>query len=643
MPELLSRTVGVPQLQRFKEVGVSRRLLVINDYQITNKQVHFTFALACLNPFSTAIATTMRMAQPVFVIVVSGLLLWSPNAAWQACRDTGAICPDANLCCGDNLCLSGVEDKAEKSTCCLDGRTGCGPGFVCSCDDYQIDNVTVTTPICKAVDPEFNKLPERVPRNKLCSVTPAMLHTYALPMIAMATDTVPQSHHLNTTANRHVRGGHEQHQQQQQKPPQKEQPKTIIPVAAYHSTMGPVHENDAVLANVERVIILVHGSRRNLEDYLCCTNAAIPKTVTSDSVLILAPWFLAPEDGDIFVTRTPSQQLGNATVHVLRWTARGIHTYHSWRYGANSIVPPNNNNNHHHNTMGQRSQTTNGNKAATSTTFSSYSVIDQLVTRHLRDRRKFPALKMIVVAGHSAGGQLAQRWALLTNAIPENDNNDNSTLRRLHIRTVVANPKSYAYLDHRRWLNNNDNREENGELSFQVPSANYVAQHCPSYNEWQWGWDPSAVMIAPYVAAAIAAAATGGNNTNSRTGIDSVVQRYATRDVIYLSGEQDVLYNGEREARMQGPNRKVRSERFFDSLRQVYGNSSGDTGGGGGGRQEGYAHVHRRWVVPHVNHNHCLMYQSPQGQLALFGSSDTTTVVRRGDRLPWHQSRMKFV
>ena len=132
-----------------------------------------------------------------------------------------------------------------------------------------------------------------------------------------------------------------------------------------------------------------------------------------------------------------------------------------------------------------------------------------------------------------------------------------------------------------------------------VPDADAIAV-CPTYNEWEWGWEASQAnhreggrpLIAPYVDRMIAAAG----------GVDAIVERYATRDVVYLAGELDVLWNGDCEARMQGDCRLRRSENFFKSLREIY------------GRQ-----VHRRFVVSGVHHDHCLMFQSPEGRFALFG------------------------
>ena len=74
---------------------------------------------------------------------------------------------------------------------------------------------------------------------------------------------------------------------------------------------------------------------------------------------------------------------------------------------------------------------------------SSFQVLDDLL-RSLDDRQRLPALAGIVLAGHSGGAQLVQRYAVL--------NNVDGPLRRdgLALRYVIANPSSYLYLTNER-------------------------------------------------------------------------------------------------------------------------------------------------------------------------------------------------
>ncbi|MBU9849250.1 hypothetical protein ACE2AK_23620 [Rahnella perminowiae] len=72
------------------------------------------------------------------------------------------------------------------------------------------------------------------------------------------------------------------------------------------------------------------------------------------------------------------------------------------------------------------------------TVTSSFQVIDEIFKR-LANRTLFPNLHMIVLAGHSAGGQLVQRYAAVGRGEVELGNTP------IHVRYVVANPASYLY------------------------------------------------------------------------------------------------------------------------------------------------------------------------------------------------------
>jgi hypothetical protein len=330
------------------------------------------------------------------------------------------------------------------------------------------------------------------------------------------------------------------------------------PQLAYLSTKGAL---DSVRADdrrnqalTETVVVVIHGSKRNVDDYLCCTNAALPedqREPASSSYMVVAPWLLSLAERNVTLVTGKEH---------LRWEVEEP-IPHTWRYGADAL----------------------------NANFSSYAAVDVVIDRVLADRSRFPVLKRIVVAGHSAGGQLVQRWALLSSSRAF------SAAQNITVRTVVANPKSLCWLDDRRWFD--------GE--FRVPDEEEF-ENCPTYNEWEWGFGGGRDLPTPYKDRAIAAAG----------GVDRIIERYAGRDVVYLAGERDTIWNGDCEARMQGANRKERSQNFYDSLQEIYGRT-----------------VHRRIVVKDVHHDHCLMFQSPEGQLALFGT-EFPGYERRGFRFP---------
>jgi len=454
----------------------------------------------------------------LYVILFCTHLLLGTAKAWKLCP-SGVICPDENRCCG-KFCLPGSKGSAADSQCCNGNQTGCGQDFECGLDGSDTCTLSPTA---------TEDLPDQVPRYKLCQIDdPAMLQSvYGLPMD-------PQEKKSRNFVREEKSNSH---------------------VAAYLSNKGPVHSTtNERLESIQNAVILIHGSLRNSDDYLCCVSSAVPHDLQHDTLLI-APWFLAPEDGAVNMTSAEATQNDSEP---LRWVARGVAVEHTWRFGADAI----------------------------NASVSSYAVVDQLITL-LQDKQRFPNLDLIVVAGHSAGGQFAQRWGLLS--AKAND-----------VRIVAANPKSFAYLDGRRFVR---------KTVFRVPEPKEL-DGCTSYNEWEWGFGSTnfTAVQAPYKDAAIAAAG----------GVDAVIDRYAERDVIYLSGEQDVIWNGHCEAMAQGINRLNRSSFFFQSLEQVYGRT-----------------VHQRWTVPNVHHDHCLMFQSPQGQLALFGKQETKEEERPYFDSPW--------
>ena len=74
-------------------------------------------------------------------------------------------------------------------------------------------------------------------------------------------------------------------------------------------------------------------------------------------------------------------------------------------------------------------------------TVSSFAVLDEIVQAIVANRKTYPRVRLVVIAGHSSGGQIVQRHALFTRLPPS-----------LPVRHAVANPSSFAYLDARRWV-----------------------------------------------------------------------------------------------------------------------------------------------------------------------------------------------
>ncbi|AUL50560.1 hypothetical protein BTL47_06855 [Bordetella holmesii] len=132
---------------------------------------------------------------------------------------------------------------------------------------------------------------------------------------------------------------------------------------------------------------------------------------------------------------------------------------------------------------------------------SSMQVLDDLL-HELASAERLPALRTVVLPGHSAGAQLIQRYAVLNNV------DDDLRNKGLDVRYVVANPSSYLYLTAER-----PRADGRG-------FAPYERGICPTYNQYKYGLD----QVPGYL----------------RTGDPArLAPRYAARNVTYLLGSAD--------------------------------------------------------------------------------------------------------
>ncbi|HEX7390017.1 MAG TPA: hypothetical protein VF286_07885, partial [Acidiphilium sp.] len=149
--------------------------------------------------------------------------------------------------------------------------------------------------------------------------------------------------------------------------------------------------------------VVVHGRGRNADVYRDVMAASARKARAD--CLILAPHFPNEED---------APPHGFAP-EMLRWNGTG------WMGGDAAIAPA---------------------------PVSSFAVLDAILAR-LADRARFPALERILVVGHSGGGQVVQRHAILTGMDDR-------------LRFIVANPSSYAYFSRDRWKYGMEGRPDFG-------------------------------------------------------------------------------------------------------------------------------------------------------------------------------------
>ena len=461
---------------------------------------------------TTTITTTKNGAS--FLLVL--FLLVVSCTGWEQCSEEagGGICPDRATCCptttrGVSGCISAkAKDPSGMARCCDDRSTGCGYGYTCAKEENDDEsNQGHNSLFCKLQDNSDHD-PENFdsPRYQLCSVPTEYQKLHGFPMMTEEDNT-----------NRFR--------------------------LAYYSNMDSVTVPQNRHLRVETVLIMIHGSARNADDYFCAAlsvmaldNKNKKNATNSDTVLVLAPKFAAPED-------EPS--LDNALVWVDH--DENIPLSHTWRYGADAMNAP----------------------------ISSFAALDSLVEYLVQAKVQYPNLRRIVVAGHSAGGQITQRWALLSNS---------PAWETIDVRAVVANPRSYSYLDGRRIAADG--------TTFEVPDEDDIA-FCEDYNKWTWGLEPGGRLVCPYK-----------DNALKITPADTMTERYATRKVIYLAGEHDTisLFDACETSNFQGENRNERAKNFVQGLKEYFGRP-----------------VHALHIVPGSPHDHSLMFQSEAGQRAIFG------------------------
>jgi hypothetical protein len=287
---------------------------------------------------------------------------------------------------------------------------------------------------------------------------------------------------------------------------------------------------------ITRAAIVFHGKGRDVKGYFAALERAAAQAGANGShTLLWAPQFLREED--IEAHRLPSQ--------FLRWHAG------SWSAGEPALGPLH---------------------------VSSFDVIDTLL-QDLANRTQFPNLNTVVLIGHSGGGQLLNRYAIVGRGAAL------LAATGIAVRFVIANPSSYFYFS-------DDRPQPDGTI------APFRAAACAAFNHWRYG----AIGAPPYVGDGSAAA------------WQQREAAYIKADVIYLLGaddtdpaQQDLDTSCAGEA--EGPERLDRGEAYF---RYLTGRHPTDL-------------KHRLWFVPGVAHVGSRMVESPCALAAVFDAGICTT------------------
>jgi hypothetical protein len=271
---------------------------------------------------------------------------------------------------------------------------------------------------------------------------------------------------------------------------------------------------------IQRAVIVLHGRLRNGPTYLRSIERAANQSKQRSKTLLIAPQFLDEKD-------ITAHHLAD---NILRWHEN------DWMAGTAAVGPK---------------------------PVSSFLVIDHIL-RRLSDSKLFPNLKEIVIAGHSGGAQVVQRYVMI-------GGKEDVLMKKegIKLRYVIANPSSYAYFDTER------------------PEP-VTAASCPGFNNWKYGLN----RMPDY---------------SGKVNPVELEQGYVKRDVTYLLGQLDTDPNHPAldkscSAEAQGAFRLVRGQNYFKYLQKRH--------------PEGLnQHL---VIVPNVGHSGGGIFTSPEGQEVLF-------------------------
>ena len=277
------------------------------------------------------------------------------------------------------------------------------------------------------------------------------------------------------------------------------------------------------------MVIVVHGDSRTACDQARYVAESAADRDRLGQTLVVAPHFLTTEDA---AAAEPGR---------LYWSDGG------WKSGSQSLTSP----------------------YARAATASSFDVLDALVTQ-VTSADLTPNLERLVIAGHSAGGQVINRYAATAHV--------DVTRANVSLRYVVANPSSYLYFDTRR---------PDGD-GFRTLTASEVSA-CSSYDTYKYGLTRL--------------------NAYAQASTTPLPQRYAAARVDYLLGELDTDRNDSSldtscAANWQGADRYARGQAYFRYLGTALGDAV-------------YDRQHLA-VVPGVGHSAHDMFTSSVGAQTLF-------------------------
>lgn len=264
--------------------------------------------------------------------------------------------------------------------------------------------------------------------------------------------------------------------------------------------------NDAIT----RVLVSIHGAGRDADNYFRSTLAAAFLAGALDNTLIVAPRMASSEGGC----------RDSLAANEISWNCN------SWRSGGPAPSTP---------------------------AVTSFDFLDEILRKVAR-KETFPNVRAIVVVGHSAGGQVVNRYEM-TNQVHDK--------LGVPVTYVVSNPSSYAYPASERPTNAAYGVTANPPGYIAEPAPNAAAfrsfgdgRGCTTYDQWPYGMRDR----------------TG---YSARQSDDQLRKQLASRPTTYLLGQLDILplagFDGSCGAMAQGPTRLARGQAFAKYVNEKLG------------------------------------------------------------------------
>jgi pimeloyl-ACP methyl ester carboxylesterase len=288
-------------------------------------------------------------------------------------------------------------------------------------------------------------------------------------------------------------------------------------------------------ANIRRALIMVHGTNRNADHYFTTAVTSAFLAGALDDTVVISPR-IASAAGSCHDTLAPNE---------VSWSCTGD----SWRSGGMSPSHPD---------------------------LSSFDFVDQILKK-LANRNMFPNMRAIVVAGHSAGGQVVARYQIA------NGVHETIVTGGVAVTYVVANPSSYAWPDSTRPQAVDDGTVENAKGAWETDKPHtkfsygaFDASACPNYNRWPAGLENRA------------------SGYTVKMSDDQLKKQLVSRPTTFLFGQVDTLplggFDSSCPAMAQGATRRARGEAYVKYINERFGAT------------------HAMQIVPECGHNDRCVY-----------------------------------